>query len=90
MVDSAKRPGDADPWGRLTVICGGTSPLKDLAISKKPGSGIHFCVMGLPGGVFTHWVKIFGASDSWHRAVSLLAIVGLMSFECPMPFVLAL
>ena len=35
-----QKSGDADPWGMLVVVLGGSSPINDLAISLKPGGGI--------------------------------------------------
>ena len=46
--------------------------------------GICFWVMGLPGGVFTHWVKIFGAPVI---SLQTFAIEGTVSLKCPMPLV---
>ena len=55
---------------------------KDLAISAKPGSGVHFGVTGLPSCVFTHWVKILGAPL---LMLETFATEGMVSFEWPMP-----
>ena len=67
------------------------SPHKDLAISAKLGSGVHFCGMGLASGVFTHWVKIFGVPVFWLETVKVKVFVieGMMrSFEHPMKWVI--
>ena len=40
LVDSAKRPGDANPQGMLIVVPGGSFPINDSAISLKPDGGI--------------------------------------------------
>ena len=31
-----------------------------MAVPVNPGGGFCLCIPGLPGVVFTHWVKIFG------------------------------
>ena len=85
MAVPAKRPDGVDSsGGRSIVICGESSPYKDLTILAKLGGGIHHCVMGLPGSVFTHWVKIFSAPV---LSLETVAVERMMSFECPMPLV---
>ena len=85
MVVPSKRPGGVViPGGRSMVMPRESSPHKDLTILAKSGSGIHLGVTGLPSGVFTHWVKIFGAPV---LLLETVAIEGTMSFECPMPLV---
>ena len=76
--------GWACSWGTSMVMQGEPSPHKDLVIFAKLGSGIHICVTGLPGGVFTHWVKIFGTPV---LLLETVAIEEMVSFECPMPLV---
>ena len=49
MADPAKRPGDADPWGMLVVVPGGSSPINDPVISLKPGGGIFSWAPEVPG-----------------------------------------
>ena len=52
----AKKPcAVVSSCGMSMIMCGESSPLKDLAISAKLGSGIHLGVMGSPSGVSTHW-----------------------------------
>ena len=68
------------------VMQGESSPHKDLPISAKPDSGICFCVIGLPSGVFTCWVKMFGVPVFWLETVEVqvLAIEGMVrSFGHP-------
>ena len=79
--------GVVSSGGRLIVMHRESSPHKDLAILAKPGSGIHLHVMELPGGVFTHWVKIFSTPVPWLETVRVFAAKGTVSFECPMPLV---
>ena len=51
MAVPAKKPcATVSSGGTLMVICGELPPLKDLAISAKPGGGICLGVMGLSGG----------------------------------------
>ena len=88
MAIPSKRPGGVISSGeRLIVMCGESSPCKDWAILAKLGSGICLCVMGLPGGVLTHWVKIFGAPVFWLETVRVFTVEGMVSFEHPMPLV---
>ena len=66
MAVPTKRPGKVvSPGGTLMVMDGELSPHKDLAVSAKPGGGVCFCVMVLPGGVFTHWLGTVSVSVLW-------------------------
>ena len=58
-----------------------------MAIPANACSDFHLCIPGLPGGVFTHWVKIFGTLVSWLEPPGVFAVEGTISFECPMPMV---
>ena len=65
----------------------------DVAIAANLGGGRHFCVTGLPSGVFTNWVKIFGTPVFWLETVKVrvLTIEGMMrGFEHPVPLVSAM
>ena len=44
---------------------GVSSRHKDLALLVNPGSHVYFHAAGLPRGVFTHCMKIFGAPTHW-------------------------
>ena len=66
------------------VMWGESSPHKDLEILAKLGSGIHLCVTGLPGSVFTHWMKIFSVPV---LSLETVAVEGMVSFKHPMPLV---
>ena len=73
MVAPAKRPDE-------TVSSGG-----GLAMTTNLGSGIHFHMAGLHGGIFTHWVKIFGTSvlrpgAIWVEVVTVERMT--MGFKC--------
>ena len=65
------------------VMCRESSPLKDLAIFAKLGDGIHFCVMGLPSGVFAHWLEIVKVPVLWLETVKVFTIGVTVSFEHP-------
>ena len=57
---------------------------RDLAISTKLGSGMSFCEMGLPSGVFAHWLEIVDVPVLWLETVKVLTIgVMVVSFEHP-------
>ena len=74
--------------GMSMVMCGESSPHRDLAISAKPGGGICFCVMGPHGGVFTHWLEIVKVPVLQLETVQVLAIgVMVVSFEHPILWV---
>ena len=74
MAAPTKKPcAMVSSCGMLMVVCGELPPIKDLAISAKPGGSICFCVMGHPSGVFASWVEI----------VKVFTVVGMVSFECP-------
>ena len=76
--------GRACSWGAFMVMQGESSLHKDLAISANLGGSISLCVVGLPGSVFTHWVKIFSAPV---LSLETCTIEGMVSFEGPMPLV---
>ena len=81
MAVLTKRPGEViSTCGRLIVMQGVSSPWKDLAISANPSSGICFCKTGLLRGLFTHWLKIFGAPVCWLEMVrvEVVAVEGMM------------
>ena len=88
MAVPTKRPGGVvSSGGRSIVMHGELSPHRDLAISAKLGDGICLCVMGLPSGVFIHWVKIFSAPVTWPETVGVLTVEGTVSLEYPLPLV---
>ena len=55
-------------WGVL-------SHCKDFAISVNLGCHICFHAAGLPGGVFTHCLKIFGTLVLWLGAVHIKVVI---------------
>ena len=73
--------------GRVMVTHGESSPLKDLAISAKPGGSVCICAMGLPSGVFTHWLEIVQVSVIWLNTVQGFAPGVMVSFEHPILWV---
>ena len=82
----------ANPSGgvhcRAQVLSCGVSTLGfDMAIPANLDGGFHLCIPGLPGGIFSHWVKIFSASVFWLERSGVFAVEGMVSFECPMPLV---
>ena len=87
MAVPAERPGEvASTGGRSIVMWGVLSPHKNLAILVNPGSHVCFHVAGLPGGVFNHCMKIFGASVHWLGIVGVEAatVARMMRcLECP-------
>ena len=74
--------------GRAQVLSSGVSTSGlDIASPANLDSGLHLCILGLLGGVFTCWVKMFGAPEFWLEPAGVFAVEGIMSFECPMPMV---
>ena len=59
----------------------------NVVIPTNPGSGFCLCITGLPGGVFTCWVKIFDTPVFWLKLPVVFTEEGMVSFECPMPMV---
>ena len=81
MVVPAKRPGGVvSSDERSTVMWGVLSPHKDLTVSANPGSCICIHAVGLPGGVFTCCMKIFGALVHWPGivGVEVVTVEGMM------------
>ena len=75
----AKRPGvGAKSWGRLVVMQGESSPHKDMAILNL-GWCIGFGAAGLPMGIFTHCMKIFGMLDCLPGIVGVGTVVAGMT-----------
>ena len=66
-----------------------SSPLKDLAISAKLGSGICLFVMGFPGGVVACWLEIVKVPVLWLETVEVSDIGVMVSFECPILWITA-
>ena len=62
-------------WGVL-------SPHKDLAISKNLCGHVCFHTAGLPRGVFTHCVKIFGVLVCWPGIVGVEAVTVAGTARC--------
>ena len=73
--------------GSLMVVWVELSSHKDLVILAKLGGGICFHATGLPGGVFTHCVKMLGAPVPWPEAARVFTVEGMMSFDQPLPLV---
>ena len=69
------------------VMCGELSPCKDLAISAKLGAGVHLGVTGLFNGVFAHWLEMVEVPGVWLETGKVFAVVGMVSFECPIMWV---
>ena len=61
---------------------GASSPHKDLAILAHLGSYICFHPAGLPRGVFTCFVKIFGALVCWPGIVGVEAVTVEGTMRC--------
>ena len=75
MADPTNRPGGVvSSGGRLLGMHGVSLPHKDLTILAKPAGVICFHATGLSGGVFTHWVKTFGAPVFWLEAVGVFTV----------------
>ena len=76
MAVPAERPGEvASTGGRLIVMWGVSSPHKDFAISLNLGSHICFHAAGLPRGISTCCLKIFGTLVLWLGAVCIEVVV---------------
>ena len=74
--------------GEALVLFSGVSTLgPEVASLANLGGGICLCVVGLPGGVFTHWVKIFGTPVFWLEPAGVFVVEGTMSFRHPIPLV---
>ena len=89
MAVPAKKPcAMVSSGGTLMIVHGELPPLKDLAISAKPGGGIHIGVKGLSGSVFAHWLEMVKVPDIWLETVKVFAIAGMVSFEHPILWVM--
>ena len=84
LVISAN-PGRGVCGGALVFSSGVSTLGLNMVIPANPGGCFCLCIPGLPSGVFTHWVKIFGAPVFWLEPPGVFAVEGMVSFECPMP-----
>ena len=80
-------PGAGTHGGALVLSSGVSTLGLNVASLANLGSGICLHVLGLPSGVFTHWVKIFGTPVFWLKPAGVFAVEGMVSFKHPMPLV---
>ena len=80
MAVPAERPGEVvSTSGTSIVMWAVLSPCKDLAVLVNQGSHVCFHAAGLPRGVFTHCMKIFGMLDCLLGVVGVETIVAGMT-----------
>ena len=58
-----------------------------MVIPSNQCSDFCFCLPWLPGGVFTHWVKIFDTPVFWLEPAGVFTVERTVCFECPKPMV---
>ena len=74
--------------GGALVLSRGASTLGlNTVIPANPRGDFHLCIPGLPGGAFTHWVKIFNTLVFWLGPAGVFTVEGTVSFKCHMPMV---
>ena len=80
-------PGRGVHSGVLGLSSGVSALGLDMAFPANLGGDFHPCIPGLPGGVFTYWLKIFGTPVFRLEPAWVFAVEGTLSFKHPIPLV---